>query len=84
MITTTTRQRMRSIDPTRRGGSRGREAHCGAPLRERTRRALTRAAREHFSWDGVARTAIAAAEGRLDDLPRIPGQNRSRRGLARV
>ena len=55
-----------------------------APLRERTRRALTRAAREHFSWDGVARTAIAAAEGRLDDLPRIPGQTRSRRGLARV
>lgn len=40
-------------------------------LRERTRRALTRTAREHFSWDGVARTVIAAAEGRLDDLPRI-------------
>ena len=40
-----------------------------APLRERARRALTRTAREHFSWDGVARTVIAAAEGRLDDLP---------------
>jgi glycosyltransferase involved in cell wall biosynthesis len=42
-----------------------------APLRERTRRALTQTAREHFSWDGVARTVIAAATGRLDDLPRI-------------
>lgn len=41
-----------------------------APLRERTRRALTRIARERFSWDGVARTVVAAAEGRLDDLPR--------------
>jgi glycosyltransferase involved in cell wall biosynthesis len=42
-----------------------------APLRERTRRALTRTAREQFSWDGVARTVVAAASGRLDDLPRI-------------
>jgi glycosyltransferase involved in cell wall biosynthesis len=40
-----------------------------AALRERTRRALTAVARERFSWDGVARTVIAAAEGRLDDLP---------------
>ncbi len=39
-----------------------------APLRERTRRALTRTARERFSWDGVACTVIAAAKGRLDDL----------------
>jgi glycosyltransferase involved in cell wall biosynthesis len=42
-----------------------------APLRERARRALTRTAREQFSWDGVAHTVIAAAEGRLDDLPHI-------------
>jgi glycosyltransferase involved in cell wall biosynthesis len=40
-----------------------------APLRERTRLALTRTAREQFSWDGVARTVVAAASGRLDDLP---------------
>ena len=40
-------------------------------LRERTRRALTRAAREHFSWDTVARAVVAAAEGRLDELPGI-------------
>jgi glycosyltransferase involved in cell wall biosynthesis len=44
---------------------------ASAPLRERTRRALTGFARDRFSWDGVARTVIAAAEGRLDDLPRI-------------
>jgi glycosyltransferase involved in cell wall biosynthesis len=55
-----------------------------APLRERTRRALTRAARERFSWDGVARTVIAGAEGRLADLPRIPRQKWSRRGLVRA
>ena len=42
-----------------------------AALRERTRRALTAVARERFSWDGVARTVIAAAEGRLDDLPHL-------------
>jgi glycosyltransferase involved in cell wall biosynthesis len=40
-----------------------------APLRERTRDALTRTAREHFSWDGVARTVVAAAtEGRRQVL----------------
>ncbi len=43
-----------------------------APLRERTRRALAQGARERFSWDGVARTVVAAAEGRLNDLPRFP------------
>jgi glycosyltransferase involved in cell wall biosynthesis len=41
-------------------------------LRERTRQGLTRVAREQFSWDGVARTVIAAAEGRLNDLPHVP------------
>jgi glycosyltransferase involved in cell wall biosynthesis len=41
-------------------------------LRERTRQGLTRIAREQFSWDGVARTVIAAAEGRLDELPQVP------------
>ncbi|MBA3906398.1 MAG: glycosyltransferase family 4 protein [Pseudonocardiales bacterium] len=43
-----------------------------AELRERTRHALTRTAGERFSWEGVAHTVLAAAEGRLDDLPRIP------------
>ena len=37
-------------------------------LRRRTREALVATARERFSWDGVARDVIAAAEGRLDDL----------------
>ena len=37
-------------------------------LRRRTREALVATARERFSWDGVARDAVAAAEGRLDDL----------------
>ncbi|HEV3000652.1 MAG TPA: glycosyltransferase family 4 protein [Solirubrobacteraceae bacterium] len=38
------------------------------PLRARTRAALVATARERFSWDGVARDAIAAAQGRLDTL----------------
>jgi glycosyltransferase involved in cell wall biosynthesis len=37
-------------------------------LRRRTRQALVSTAREHFSWDGVARDAIAAAEGRFHEL----------------
>jgi glycosyltransferase involved in cell wall biosynthesis len=39
-----------------------------AELRERTREALVATARERFSWDGVARDVIAAAEGRLGEL----------------
>ena len=39
-------------------------------LRERTREAIVAATRERYSWDGVARTVIAAARGELDDLPR--------------
>ena len=39
-------------------------------LRERTRAAIVDVARERYSWDGVVRTVIAAAEGRLDGLPR--------------
>jgi glycosyltransferase involved in cell wall biosynthesis len=38
-------------------------------LRERTRAAIVRVARERYSWEGVASTVIAAAEGRLDGLP---------------
>jgi glycosyltransferase involved in cell wall biosynthesis len=41
-----------------------------ADLRARTRDAIVGVARERYSWEGVARTVIAAAEGRLDDLPR--------------
>jgi glycosyltransferase involved in cell wall biosynthesis len=41
-----------------------------ADLRAQTRRALVAAARERYSWEGVASGVIAAAEGRLDELPR--------------
>ncbi len=42
-------------------------AWLGAPeeTRARSRDALVATAREHFSWDGVARGVLAAAEGRL-------------------
>ncbi|MET0817456.1 MAG: glycosyltransferase family 4 protein [Solirubrobacteraceae bacterium] len=39
-------------------------------LRARTREAIVEVARERYSWDGVARTVIAAARGELDGLPR--------------
>jgi glycosyltransferase involved in cell wall biosynthesis len=38
-------------------------------LRAATREAIVEATRERYSWDGVARTVIAAAQGDLDDLP---------------
>ncbi|MGH2945695.1 MAG: glycosyltransferase, partial [Solirubrobacteraceae bacterium] len=41
-------------------------------LRAATREAIVAATREAYSWDGVARGVIAAALGRLDDLPRPP------------
>lgn len=37
-------------------------------LRERTREALVATVRERWSWEGVARGVIAAAEGRLETL----------------
>lgn len=40
--------------------------------RERARAALSDEARRRFGWEGVARGVIAAAQGRLDELPR-PG-----------
>ena len=40
-----------------------------AELRAATRDAIVGVARERYSWDGVARTMIAAAEGRVDELP---------------
>jgi glycosyltransferase involved in cell wall biosynthesis len=40
-------------------------------LRDRTRAALVAAARERYSWEGVASGVIAAAEGRLEVLPTV-------------
>jgi glycosyltransferase involved in cell wall biosynthesis len=40
-----------------------------ADLRAETRRALVEATRERWSWEGVAGGVIAAAEGRLGELP---------------
>jgi glycosyltransferase involved in cell wall biosynthesis len=40
-----------------------------AELRSRTREAVAAAARERYSWEGVARGVLAAAEGQLDALP---------------
>jgi glycosyltransferase involved in cell wall biosynthesis len=39
-------------------------------LRGATREAIVAATREAYSWDGVARSVIAAARGELDGLPR--------------
>jgi glycosyltransferase involved in cell wall biosynthesis len=39
-------------------------------LRRATREAIVAATRERYSWDGVARTVITAAQGELDGLPR--------------
>jgi glycosyltransferase involved in cell wall biosynthesis len=41
-----------------------------ADLRAATREAIVAATREHYSWDGVARSVIAAARGDLGSLPR--------------
>jgi glycosyltransferase involved in cell wall biosynthesis len=38
-------------------------------LRAATREGIVATTRERYSWDGVARTVIAAARGELDDLP---------------
>jgi glycosyltransferase involved in cell wall biosynthesis len=38
-------------------------------LREETRSGMVAVTRERYSWDGVARTVIAAARGELDALP---------------
>jgi glycosyltransferase involved in cell wall biosynthesis len=45
-------------------------AWLGAPedLRRETRAALVATAHEHWSWEGVAKGVIAAAQGRLDEL----------------
>jgi glycosyltransferase involved in cell wall biosynthesis len=38
-------------------------------VREAAREAIVRVTRERWSWDGVARTVLAAAAGELDGLP---------------
>ena len=38
-------------------------------VRAATREAIVAVTRERYSWEGVARTVIAAARGELDDLP---------------
>jgi hypothetical protein len=38
-------------------------------LREATREGMVAITRERYSWDGVARTMIAAAQGDLSRLP---------------
>jgi glycosyltransferase involved in cell wall biosynthesis len=42
---------------------------AGEEVRARTRAALVETARARFSWEGVAQGVLAAAGGRLDDLP---------------
>src|SRR5205814_4484372 len=41
---------------------------AGAQLRRRAREALVATVREHWSWEGVARGVIAAAQGQLEAL----------------
>jgi hypothetical protein len=38
-------------------------------VREQAREAIVAEVRARWSWQGVARSIVAAAEGRLDDLP---------------
>jgi glycosyltransferase involved in cell wall biosynthesis len=43
---------------------------AGQEVRAATREAIVAVTRERWSWDGVARTVLAAAQGDLDALPR--------------
>ena len=64
------------VGPGRGRRARRRASPAGSPrpadLRAATREAIVAATRERYSWDGVARTVIAAARGELDDLPATP------------
>jgi hypothetical protein len=40
--------------------------------RERARSILAETSGRLWSWEGVARTVLAASAGRLDELPRVP------------
>jgi glycosyltransferase involved in cell wall biosynthesis len=46
--------------------------HAPEQLRGATRQALAEVAAERFSWDGVARRVVLAAQGKLDELE-LPG-----------
>ena len=78
------RRRRSPSSPTRsRAGSAAPE-----DLRARTREAIVAVTRERYSWDGVARTVIAAAQGELG-LPlltepglSVPGSGREERRCA--
>jgi hypothetical protein len=39
-------------------------------VRAATREAIVAITREKYSWEGVARSVIAAAHGNLEELPR--------------
>ena len=54
---------------TRAGRRRGGWLEAPEDLRAATRDAMVAITRERYSWDGVARTVVDAAEGRLDGLP---------------
>jgi glycosyltransferase involved in cell wall biosynthesis len=45
-----------------------------ARTRDAVRLTLATTARERWSWEGVARGILAAAGGRLDELPRVSGE----------
>jgi glycosyltransferase involved in cell wall biosynthesis len=45
----------------------------GADVRNRTSDALSDTARELWSWESVAEGVVAASQGRLDELPPVPG-----------
>jgi glycosyltransferase involved in cell wall biosynthesis len=46
-----------------------------APDRARASEALAGLARSRFSWESVAEGVLAAAQGELADLPRVPGHS---------
>ena len=55
-----------------------------ADLRAATREAIVEATRERYSWDGVARTVIAAAQGDLDGPAGRPAERGARPPPARL
>ncbi len=66
-----------AFDGRRRRGGGDRQPPRGLAARARrtcaptTREALTSVARERYSWEGVARSVVAAAQGRLAELAPI-------------
>ena len=58
----------------RRAGGQAGRGGCRWTAAERSRAsaALAGLARSRFSWEAVAEGVIAAAQGRLDELPEVP------------